>query len=341
MCIRPETREKEASDAAAISMAKLVAVTSKNQNLKNNLMAFQTQCESLEHELRFQTAKAAELQDLLWMKNNGDLDALTSRILKKSLALAERSLELDELKMKLQEAKRERHMMDQEREASVEMMAELTKVIRQQQIELQKRDAPDSPNEFDPIECEFDKLNKIHNHLLDTDLGQIQLKSTLERQGSRDAMLTQNADLLSELKKLQAERGSLAEKNNAQEKAIATLKQKSQEREAKTIALVKNVKHEYNEDRSRLHGIQSSLEGEIELLKKEKEHSDFLYGEMIQVTPEEDFRVGKSFIMQNGIFKVYHSDDNSSITEATDYTSSESDPCGPTTMEFTTERVAI
>jgi uncharacterized cupin superfamily protein len=330
MCIRPETREKEASDAAAISMAKLVAVTSKNQNLKNNLMAFQTQCESLEHELRFQTAKAAELQDLLWMKNNGDLDALTSRILKKSLALAERSLELDELKMKLQEAKRERHMMDQEREASVEMMAELTKVIRQQQIEVQKRD-----------ECEFDKLSKIHDHLMDTDLSQRQLKSPLERQGARDTMVTKNADLLSELEKLRSERGSLTEKNNAQEKAIATLKQKGQEREAQNIALVKNVKHQYDEDRSRLRGIQSSLEGEIELLKKEKEHSDFLYGEMIQVTPEDDFRVGKSFIMHNGVFKVYDSDDNSSITEATVYTSSESDPCGPITMEFTTERIAI
>jgi uncharacterized cupin superfamily protein len=341
MCIRPETREKEVSDAATTSMAKLVAVTSNNQNLKNSLMAFQTQCESVEHELRFQTAKAAELQDLLWMKKNGDLDALTSRILKKSLALAKRSLEIDELKMRLQEAKRERHMMDQEREASVEMMAELTKVIRQQQIELQKRDALESPTEFDPIECEFDKLSKIHDHLMDTDLGQRQLKSTLARQGARDAMLTQNADLLSELEKLRSERGSLAEKNNAQEKTIATLKQKSQEREAQNIALVKNVKHQYNEDRSRLHGIQSSLEGEIELLKKGKEHSDFLHGEMIQVTPDDDFRVGKSFIMHDGIFKVYRSDDNSSITEATVYTSSESDPCGPTTMEFTTERIAI
>jgi chromosome segregation ATPase len=341
MCIRPETTEKEASDAATTSMAKLVAVTSKNQNLKNSLMASQTQCESLEHEMRFQTAKAAELQDLLWMKNNGDLDALTSRILKESLALAERSLENDELKMKLQEVKSERHMMDQEREASVEMMAELTKVIRQQQIELQKRDAPESPNEFDPIECELGKLSKIHNHLMDTDLGRGQLKSTLERQRARDAMLPQNADLLSELEKLRSERGSLAEKNNAQEKVIATLKKKSQEREAQNIALVKNVKHQYNEDRSRLHGIQSSLEGEIELLKKEKEHSDFLYGEMIQASPKDDLRVGKSFIMQNGVFKVYHSDDNSSITEATVYTSSESDLCGPTTMEFTTERIAI
>lgn len=338
MCVRPDTRDKEATDAATTSMSKLVAVTSKNQDLKNTLLAYQTQCESLEDELRFQTAKAAELQDLLALKSNADMDGLTSRLLTKSLAVAERSLEIDEMKMKLQDAQREKHMMDQEREASVQMMAELTKVIREQQIEIKRQET-----ECNPVESEFERLWKQHDRLMASEhraMTNVPLWQGASSMGSNEK---QNANLLHELEMLRSERDALVEKSTFQKITIATLKQKSQEREANNIALVQDLKQQYEEDRTRLGTIQRSLEAEIQVLKEEKEEiNDMLYGEMIQLKAEENILVGKSFIMRNGVFKVYDSDDESAITESTMYTSTESDPSGPTgSMEFATERIVI
>eukprot|EP00980_Cylindrotheca_fusiformis_P015130 scaffold4180_cov99-Cylindrotheca_fusiformis.AAC.11 len=337
MCVRPDSRSKEdapADEATSTSMSKLVAVTGENQDLKSKVLHLQNQCESLEHELRFQTTKAIELQDLLGLKDNADFDGLTSKLLEKSLALAEKSLEIDELKMELQESKQDRLLMDQEREASVQMMAELTKVIREQQIELQRRDAESSQ-----AERESEKLGKKHDKPMDCED-----TTVVETPTTNDSAQLPNPDLLIELEKLRSERNALEEKNKAQKESIERLKQKNKEREATNISLMKDMKQEYEDDRERLYTLQKSLEAEISLLKEKKEEKEeveeMLYGETVHLEPQDnDFF---SFLFQDGELKVDVFDDSSTITEATMYTSSESDPSGSTgRINFRSERVEI
>lgn len=274
------------------SIVKLVAVTSENQELKSKLAESRSQCESLEQELRFQTAKARELQDMLMLKSGGDKDDLMVMIMEHSLALAEKTLEIDHLKMKLQKSEKERKMRDQERDAHSEMMAELNRFIREQQIEIQLLQDPESLKpedyEYDKVDSEFDKLCNIHDHLKDAKLAEPEPETDSSDLKERDSTIIK---LQNDIKQMRSERQQLFKKLEAQSAAISILQERSKTREASNLAMVKDLKESYQREKLEMQEELQALEAEIKELKtkaieppepSESERS-VLLGELIDI----------------------------------------------------------
>lgn len=323
--------------AAEVPTGKVVAATSENQELKSKLMESRNQCESLEQALRFQTAKATELQEILMTKSTGDVDALMAKIMEHSLALAEKTLEIDQLRMKLHKSEKEKKLRDQERDAHSEMMAELNRVIREQQIEIQLLQDPKSLKpedyEYDKVDSEFDKLCNIHDHLKDTKLVEPKPVTDFKALEDSDSKMLK---LKSDLNQLRSERLQLRKKIEAQSTALTILQERSKTREAKNLALVKDLKAKYEMEKLEMQENQQSLEAKIQELQKthkreqsESERSSILLGELIDT--ESDKQEPLLFLSDTKADYEVFEDDSSEITASTVnlYDSDHSTPTTP------------
>jgi hypothetical protein len=154
---------------SALSQLKLVQ--SENENLKTILVNTQEQCEILEQEIRFQTAKATDLQVLLTLKDRNESSeealtaTLTANIMEKSLKLAQQALEFDRIQKKIQESEKKRQLIDQEREASAEMTAMLSRVIRDDELTTKVIDksllVAEQSSEIDRLNAKVNELEEL------------------------------------------------------------------------------------------------------------------------------------------------------------------------------------
>ncbi|CAJ1958266.1 unnamed protein product [Cylindrotheca closterium] len=326
-------------------LAKIVAVTSENQELKSKLTESRTQCENLEQELRFQTAKALEFQEMLALKSDGDVDALLAKFMEHSLTLAEQTLEIDQLKLKLRESEKEKIARDQEREAHIEMMASLNRYIRQQGIALQRLENPSSLTpkdyEYDEIDSEFDQLCNIHDHLKD-------VKLVIERKEApvviEDSQKVKK--LNKDLKQVLAERAHLKRKVEAQNAAISILQERSKTRETSNLALVKDLKEKYESEKRGLQDTLRSLEAQIQTLRQNEEQSESepscLHGELIEIESqkyEENYEIYEPllFLTDTKADCDVFEDDASEITAST-FLNSESEQSTPASMSSLHQR---
>lgn len=199
---------------------KIVALMGDNQELKGDLRDARIAYEFLEQERTFHAAKAVELQEVLDSRGNNDL---AEKLVEKSVAIAEMSMEIDRLKMQLQEAGKEKVLMDQEREASVEMMAELSKFIRRQKLELDGRNSDIDEEENDPRVLKK-KIQTVENERDDF------IKKCKGLEQMVDALKVKNSEreiksLLS-LRQMRGQIDSLEEEHRLKDFSIAPLKDK-------------------------------------------------------------------------------------------------------------------
>ncbi|KAL3936130.1 MAG: hypothetical protein SGBAC_008485 [Bacillariaceae sp.] len=312
-------------------LAKIVAVTSENVELKSKLMESRTQCENLEQALRFQTAKATELHEMLLLKKSGDEDAIMGKIVENSLAVAEQTLEIDQLKKKLRDADKEKRSRDQEREAHSEIMAELNRFIREQQIEIQSLQNPSSPSpevyEYDEVDSEFDKLCNVHEHLKDAKPVIEQKETAAMVEKSREMKL-----LKQDLKQLRSERAHLIKKVEAQNSAILMLQERSKTREEDNLSFVKLLKEKYEDEKFEWEESQRLLEEEILVLQQNQEQAEsersVLHGEMIEMESQKHEPL--LFLSDAKADYEVFEDDSSEITANT-FPNSESDNSSPAT----------
>jgi DNA repair exonuclease SbcCD ATPase subunit len=230
-CSNMSTMEEE-------SNRKMASIMSDNKELKENLRDAKLACQDLEEERRFHAAKATELQESL--QAVGSDDDVAARLVEKSLEIAELSMEVDAMKFQLREVSKERYLMDQEREANVEMMAELSKVIRGQKQQLDaKGESQSSLNVADP----------------DYDLKQLKIQ----------------------LQTMEKERNGITKKCESLQRTVETLKQKNCEREVKSLISLRHMRlqiDDFLDERKRRTESLSSLEQKIETLEEESEAKD-------------------------------------------------------------------
>jgi hypothetical protein len=219
--------------------SRLVAVMSSTQELKDNLRDAKLDYQYLEEERKFHAAKAWELQECIQSMATDDV---SNKLVEKSLQIAELSMQVERLKLELQEAAKDRKMMDEEREANVEMMSELSKVIRTQQKELIKKNQGNNANITNTIEPENDP-ELLWKRLL----------------------------------AVEEERDNFAKKCETLERSVDTLKKKNSEREIRSLVSLRQMRHQVDileGGRRRQNETLSSLEDMVQSLEEENQAKD-------------------------------------------------------------------
>lgn len=125
---------------APINDDELVKTQMNNQVLKQDLRRANLAYYDMEEELNFHAAKAKELQEMVDSFSLSCESQVQQKLIQKSMQYAELNQVNDDLRDKLQEAERKNRLVEEEREATQEVMIELHGIVHSLQRRL------DGPN---------------------------------------------------------------------------------------------------------------------------------------------------------------------------------------------------
>lgn len=228
-----EPVETEASKPEPEGINKrLVEIMGDNQSLKQDLRESKIAYQELEQERKFQAAKATELQEILGSIKNGGAE---EKLVSKSLQIAELSMQIDRLNLQLRELEKDRQLMNEEREANVEMMGQLSDIIRMQKKQIDSRDNCDSDVNFSGPNGE-------------------------------------EKDLRKQLESMRQERDMFEQKCNDLQGKIGALMHKNSEREVKNLLSLRQMRQNMDEMEDECHKknlVVAALEGKVDHLQRE------------------------------------------------------------------------